>query len=83
MVGKGSRLKESFIRKVFKGPLVLNQDYTQEAGQADLDSGVADAIAWGRLWIANPDLVERFRNGKPLAKADRTTFYTGHGDDAR
>ncbi|MBW6524283.1 alkene reductase [Sphingomonas sp. RHCKR47] len=64
------------IREVFTGPLVLNQDYTQEAGQADLDSGVADAIAWGRLWIANPDLVERFRSGAGFNKPNPKTFYT-------
>jgi 2,4-dienoyl-CoA reductase-like NADH-dependent reductase (Old Yellow Enzyme family) len=64
------------IREVFTGPLVLNQDYTQEAGQADLDSGVADAIAWGRLFIANPDLVERFRAHAPLNTPNPRTFYT-------
>lgn len=64
------------IREVFKGPLVLNQDYSMEAGQRDLDAGVADAIAWGRLYIANPDLVERFRQGAPLNEPDLKTFYS-------
>ena len=64
------------IRDAFTGPLVLNQDYTQEAGQADLDSGVADAIAWGRLWIANPDLVARFREGAGFNPPNPKTFYT-------
>ncbi len=63
------------IRKAFTGPLVLNQDYSQDAGQADLDSGVADAIAWGRLFIANPDLVERFRLGAELNVPNPKTFY--------
>ena len=63
------------IREVFKGPLVLNQDYSLEAGQRDLDTGVADAIAWGRLYIANPDLVERFRIGAPLNEPNAKTFY--------
>ncbi|MEH3046040.1 alkene reductase [Sphingomonas adhaesiva] len=63
------------IREVFTGPLVLNQDYSKEAGQADLDSGVADAIAWGRLYIANPDLVERFRSDAPLNVPNPKTFY--------
>jgi 2,4-dienoyl-CoA reductase-like NADH-dependent reductase (Old Yellow Enzyme family) len=63
------------IREVFTGPLVLNQDYTMESGQADLDSGIADAIAWGRLWIANPDLVERFRVDAPLNEPNPKTFY--------
>jgi 2,4-dienoyl-CoA reductase-like NADH-dependent reductase (Old Yellow Enzyme family) len=64
------------IREVFAGPLVLNQDYSKEAGQADLDSGVADAIAWGRLYIANPDLAERFRKDAPLNVPNPKTFYS-------
>ncbi|KQT35038.1 alkene reductase [Sphingomonas sp. Leaf412] len=64
------------IRKVFTGPLVLNQDYTAQAAQADLDSGVADAIAWGRLFIANPDLPERFRTGAALNTPNPRTFYS-------
>ena len=63
------------IRKVFNGPLVLNQDYTLETAQADLDSGVADAIAFGRPFIGNPDLVERLRSGAPLAQDNPKTWY--------
>jgi N-ethylmaleimide reductase len=63
------------IREVFKRPLVLNQDYTREAAQADLDSGLADAISWGRLFIANPDLPERFRTGAALNEPNPKTFY--------
>ncbi|WP_419807793.1 alkene reductase [Sphingomonas sp.] len=64
------------IREAFTGPLVLNQDYGVETGQADVASGRADAIAWGRAFIANPDLPERFRQGAPLAKDDMRTWYT-------
>ena len=64
------------IRKVFKGPLVLNQDYDGAGAQADLDSGVADAIAFGRKYIANPDLVERLRQGAPLNQDDPKTWYS-------
>ncbi|HWK36059.1 alkene reductase [Sphingomonas sp.] len=64
------------IRKVFPGPLVLNQDYDATSAQADLDSGVADAIAFGRPFLANPDLVERFRRGAALNSPDTRTFYT-------
>ena len=42
--------------------------------------GAADAVAFGRLFIANPDLPERFRRGAPLNRYDRSTFY---GGDAR
>ncbi len=63
------------IRKVFTGPLVLNQEYTLAGAQADLDSGVADAISWGRRYIGNPDLVERFRAGAPLTDDNPKTWY--------
>ncbi len=64
------------IRNVFKGPLVLNQDYDGASAQADLDSGVADAIAFGRKYIANPDLVERLRQGASLNQDDPKTWYS-------
>ncbi|AJP73550.1 alkene reductase [Sphingomonas hengshuiensis] len=64
------------IRKVFTGPLVLNQDYHAETAQAELDSGNADAIAFGRPFIANPDLVERLRTGAALNSPDVATFYS-------
>ena len=64
------------IRQVFPGPLVLNQQYTRETAQAALDSGVADAISWGRLFIANPDLPARFATGAPLNDPNPRTFYT-------
>ena len=65
------------MRKVFDGPLVLNSDYTDAAdAQAQLDSGVADAIAFGRTFLANPDLPDRLRAGLPLAPDDMATWYS-------
>lgn len=64
------------IRQVFTNPLILNQDYDAAKAQADLDSGVADAISFGRPFLANPDLVERLRTGAPLNTPDKRTFYT-------
>jgi 2,4-dienoyl-CoA reductase-like NADH-dependent reductase (Old Yellow Enzyme family) len=64
------------IRKAFKGPLVLNSDYDGEKAQAALDSGVADAIAFGRTFLANPDLPARLRAGIPLAKDNMATWYS-------
>ncbi len=65
------------IRKVFKGVLIVNSDYTTvEEAQAELDSGNADAITFGRTFIANPDLPERLRTGAPLAKDDAKTWYS-------
>ncbi len=64
------------IRKTFKGILVLNSDYDADGAQAALDSGVADAISFGRPFIANPDLPERLREDVPLAQADPATWYS-------
>jgi 2,4-dienoyl-CoA reductase-like NADH-dependent reductase (Old Yellow Enzyme family) len=64
------------IRRHFKGPLVLNSDYDLGRAQVDLDSGLADAISFGRPFLANPDLVRRLRNGVPLNLARVETFYS-------
>ncbi len=64
------------IRKAFDGVLVLNSDYGFEDGQADLDAGRADAISFGRPFIANPDLVTRFREGAPLNQSEMKTWYS-------
>jgi 2,4-dienoyl-CoA reductase-like NADH-dependent reductase (Old Yellow Enzyme family) len=64
------------IRRVFNGPLVLNSDYVADTAQAQLDSGVADAIAFGRTFLANPDLPRRFREGLPLNADVMATWYS-------
>ncbi len=64
------------IRQAFRGPLVLNSDYVGGSAQAALDSGVADAIAFGRTFLANPDLPERLRQGAPLNADNRATWYS-------
>jgi 2,4-dienoyl-CoA reductase-like NADH-dependent reductase (Old Yellow Enzyme family) len=68
------------IRKVFAGPLVLNQDYDAESAAAALGSGVADAITFGRPFLANPDLPERLRQGAQLNAPDKSTFYSRAGE---
>jgi 2,4-dienoyl-CoA reductase-like NADH-dependent reductase (Old Yellow Enzyme family) len=68
------------IRKVFNGPLVLNQEYTKEMADADLASGLADAISFGRAYISNPDLVERLRVGAELTPDNFKTWYTPDGE---
>ncbi len=64
------------IRKIFKGPLVLNQEYDRARADADLASGVADAISFGRPYISNPDLVARLRDGKDIAPDNYRTWYS-------
>lgn len=65
----------SAIRAAFSRPLVLNQDFRADDAQAALDSGVADAVAFGRTFLANPDLPERFRRGAALNPDDMPTWY--------
>lgn len=68
------------IRKVFPGPLVLNQEYDAESAQAALDSGIADAISFGRSFLANPDLPARFAAEAPLNPDIMATWYS-QGDE--
>jgi N-ethylmaleimide reductase len=62
--GKPMTLAE--FRAVFAGPLMGNCGYTQETAEAAIASGAADLIAFGRPFLSNPDLVERFANGWEL-----------------
>ncbi|MET3437770.1 alkene reductase [Sphingomonas sp. 1185] len=65
------------IRQAFQGPLILNSDFdSREKAQAALDSGVADGIAFGRTFLANPDLPERLRTDAPLNESDMKTWYS-------
>ncbi|GJD94280.1 alkene reductase [Methylobacterium iners] len=64
------------IKRAFGGPLVLNSDYDGPRAQAVLDAGEADAIAFGRPFIANPDLPARLAAGAPLNKDDARTWYS-------
>ena len=65
------------LRKLYEGNLILNNGYDFASGQAALNAGRADAIAFGRLLLANPDLVERFRRGAPLNAPDYGKLYSG------
>ncbi|MEI9980219.1 MAG: alkene reductase [Edaphobacter sp.] len=66
---------------LFRGPVISAGGYTPESANHAILSGDADAIAFGRIYIANPDLVQRIRTQAPLNQYDRTTFYGGsaHG----
>ena len=68
------------FRKVFHGPLMGNCGYTQETAEKAIAEGHADLIAFGRPFISNPDLVERFKNGWPLAaEAPMSDWYLPTG----
>ena len=64
------------MRKVFSGKLILNADYDGPKAQAALDTGAADAIAFGRTFLANPDLPRRIADKLPLTPDDMSTWYT-------
>jgi len=64
------------LRAAFKGPFILAGGFDKAAARQALTDGLADLIAFGRPFIANPDLVERMRADKPLSAPDPSTFYT-------
>ena len=65
------------FRPIASMPIITNGALDRERGEARLQAGLCDAVAYGQAWIANPDLVERFRQGAALNAADRDTFYQG------
>ena len=65
------------FRKFFNGPLITNVGFDFDSGNKSIQNGDADMIAFGRLFISNPDLVERFEKGAPLNQWDADTFYYG------
>jgi 2,4-dienoyl-CoA reductase-like NADH-dependent reductase (Old Yellow Enzyme family) len=64
------------LKKAFGGPFVANQGLTPEEGQSLLEKGEADAIGFGVLFIANPDLPKRVALGAALNAPNNTTFYS-------
>jgi len=68
------------FRKIWKGPFIASGGYTRETGAAAVASGDVDLVAFGRLWISNPDLPLRFKQGAGLNPYDRNTFYS-HGKE--
>jgi 2,4-dienoyl-CoA reductase-like NADH-dependent reductase (Old Yellow Enzyme family) len=64
------------IRQHFHGPIILNSDYDMTRAIADLTSGLADGISFGRPFLANPDLVDRLKVGAPLNQDRMDTYYS-------
>lgn len=63
-------------RERYKGVLVANMGYGAVEANTAIQSGAVDAVAFGRPFIANPDLPERFASNAPLNTADPATFYS-------
>jgi N-ethylmaleimide reductase len=72
------------FRQVFHGPLIGNCGYTQQTAEEAITAGNADLISFGRLFISNQDLAERFMNGWPLSEqapmSDSPTGREGYTD---
>jgi 2,4-dienoyl-CoA reductase-like NADH-dependent reductase (Old Yellow Enzyme family) len=72
------------VRQAFGGVYIANQDFNKETAESVVAEGEADAVAFGKAFIANPDLPARFAHNAPLNKPDDTTFYspgaTGYTD---
>jgi len=73
----GTGLGVHFFRPIFKRTLITAGGYTRETGEAVLADGDADLVAYGRLFLANPDLPKRFALNAELNDYDRSTFYGG------
>ena len=64
------------LRIIFHGTLIYSGKYTKARAEEALAKGWADLIGFGRPFIANPDLVERWQQNWPLSAPDQSTFYT-------
>ena len=76
-VAAGDMPDIGFFRKIRRGPLIANKGYDLERANAVLRNGDADLVSFAALYLANPDLDERFRKGGPFNPPDRKTFYGG------
>jgi 2,4-dienoyl-CoA reductase-like NADH-dependent reductase (Old Yellow Enzyme family) len=65
------------LKKRFGGVLIGNEKFTKDSAEAAIRAGQVDAVAFGKEFIANPDLPERFKLSGPLNKPDPSTFYGG------
>jgi len=64
------------FRKIYKGTIIINRGFNKETATKVLNDGDADLVSFGVPFIANPDLVERFKTDTALNTPDQNTFYT-------
>jgi N-ethylmaleimide reductase len=76
-VATGERPDIAFFRRLWRGTLIGNKGYDLVRANAALADGLVDLVSFAALFLANPDLPERFRRGAPLNQPDRATFYGG------
>jgi N-ethylmaleimide reductase len=70
-------LDAAFFRPLWRAALIANKAYDLERANAVLRNGDADLVSFATLYLANPDLDQRFRRGGPFNPPDRKTFYGG------
>jgi N-ethylmaleimide reductase len=75
--GSAEQSMVRLLRERFHGPVILNGGYDRETGNAAVAAGLTDLVSFGTLFLANPDLPERFAEGAPLNAPDPSTFYGG------
>ena len=63
-------------RPIYNGTIIINGGFDQEKGNAVLEAGDANLVAYGKPYISNPDLAERFEQNLPLTDWNQDTFYT-------
>ncbi|MGB3138634.1 MAG: alkene reductase [Nodosilinea sp.] len=73
----GTPIPTKEFRPIYHGNLMVNWDYDQESGNRAIASGDADLVSYGKLFIANPDLPQRFLHNAPLNEPNPNTFYGG------
>ncbi|MGF1516718.1 MAG: alkene reductase [Nodosilinea sp.] len=76
----GTPIPTKEFRPLYDGLLMVNWDYDQASGNQAIASGDADLVSYGKLFIANPDLPERFAKNAPLNEPDPNTFYGGSAE---
>ena len=64
------------FRPLYNGTLIINGGFDRDSGNRIIENGYADLVSYGKPYISNPDLVERFKNDLELAPWDASTFYT-------
>jgi len=68
------------LKSAFGGVYIVNEGFTRETAEQTLAANEADAVAFGKLFIANPDLPRRFAGNAPLNQWNADTFYSGGQD---
>ena len=76
-VNEEAPITSELFRAMYEGKFITAGGYDQALGEKVLEEDLADAVAYGRIYISNPDLVERFQQNAPLNPYNRATFYGG------